>query len=123
MPFISTSVKEPTVGLGVSNTVRAAVAAWAKTLGGELAVGGITVNSVLPGYTRTQRLDSLLAAQVKSGGRAAQDVAESFLATGPAKRFGEAAEVAALVAFLCARRQPLMSTGSAFPVTVVVPKH
>ena len=99
--IISTSVKEPIAGLGVSNTVRAAVAAWAKTLAGELVVDGITVNSALPGYTRTQRLDSLRAAQLKSGGRTAQDVAESFLASVPAKRFGAAAEVAAVAAFLC----------------------
>lgn len=99
--IISTSVKEPIAGLGVSNTVRAAVAAWAKTLAGELAADGITVNNVLPGYTRTQRLDSLLAAQATSSGRSEKEVAASFLATVPAKRFGEAAEVAAVVAFLC----------------------
>ena len=99
--IISTSVKEPIAGLGVSNAVRAAVAAWAKTLAGELAADGITVNNVLPGYTRTQRLDSLLAAQATSSGRSEAEVAESFLATVPAKRFGEAAEVAAVVAFLC----------------------
>ena len=63
---------------------------------------GITVNSMLPGYTRSQRLDSLLAAQVKSSGRTEQDVAESFLVSVPAKRFGEAAEVAAVAIFLCA---------------------
>jgi len=98
---ISTSVKEPIAGLGVSNTVRAAVAAWAKTLAGELAADGITVNSVLPGYTRTQRLDSLLAAQAKSSGRSEHDIAESLRATVPARRFGEASEVAAVIAFLC----------------------
>ena len=98
---ISTSVKEPIAGLGVSNTVRAAVAAWAKTLAGELAADGITVNSVLPGYTRTQRLDSLLAAQAKSSGRSEHDIAESLRATVPSRRFGEASEVAAVIAFLC----------------------
>jgi 3-oxoacyl-[acyl-carrier protein] reductase len=98
---ISTSVKEPIAGLGVSNTVRAAVAAWAKTLAGELAADGITVNSVLPGYTRTQRLDSLLAAQAKTSGRSEHDIAQSLLASVPARRFGEAGEVAAVVAFLC----------------------
>ena len=98
---ISTSVKEPIAGLGVSNTVRAAVAAWAKTLAGELAAEGITVNNVLPGYTRTNRLDSLLAAQSKSSGRSEHDIAESLLATVPARRFGEAHEVAAVIAFLC----------------------
>jgi 3-oxoacyl-[acyl-carrier protein] reductase len=98
---ISTSLKEPIAGLGVSNTVRAAVAAWAKTLAGELAADGITVNSVLPGYTRTQRLDSLLAAQAKTSGRSEHDIADSLLAGVPARRFGEASEVAAVIAFLC----------------------
>jgi 3-oxoacyl-[acyl-carrier protein] reductase len=99
---ISTSVKQPIAGPGVSNTARVAVSVWAKTLAGELAVDGITINSVRPGYARTQRLDSQLAAQVKSSGRTEQDVAESFLVSVPAKRFGEAAEVATVVAFLCA---------------------
>jgi 3-oxoacyl-[acyl-carrier protein] reductase len=98
---ISTSVKEPIAGLGVSNTVRSAVAAWAKTLAGELAAEGITVNSVLPGYTRTQRLDSLLAAQATSSGRSERDIADSLIASVPARRFGEASEVAAVIAFLC----------------------
>ena len=97
---ISTSVKEPIVGLGVSNTVRGAVASWAKTLSGELAGDGITVNNVLPGYTRTARLDSLLAAQVRSG-RSEDEIAKGMLASVPARRFGEAAEVAAVIAFLC----------------------
>lgn len=98
---ISTSVKEPIAGLGVSNTVRAAVASWAKTLAGELAADGITVNNVLPGYTRTSRLDGLLAAQAKTSGRNEQEVAQGMLATVPARRFGEASEVAAVIAFLC----------------------
>lgn len=98
---ISTSVKEPITGLGVSNTIRAAVAGWAKTLAGELAADGITVNNVLPGYTRTARLDSLLAAQARSSGRSVDDVAQGMIDSVPAKRFGEAAEVAAMIAFLC----------------------
>jgi 3-oxoacyl-[acyl-carrier protein] reductase len=98
---ISTSVKEPIVGLGVSNTVRAAVAGWAKTLAGELAADGITVNNVLPGYTRTARLDGLLTAQASSSGRTEDEVAQAMLATVPARRFGKAAEVAAVIAFLC----------------------
>jgi 3-oxoacyl-[acyl-carrier protein] reductase len=98
---ISTSVKEPIVGLGVSNTVRAAVAAWAKTLAGELAADGITVNNVLPGYTRTGRLDGLLAAQSQSSGRSEQELTQDMVAGVPARRFGEPAEVAAVIAFLC----------------------
>lgn len=98
---ISTSVKEPITGLGVSNTVRAAVAGWAKTLSSELAADGITVNNVLPGYTRTDRLDGLLAAQAAAGGRSEDAIAQGMLASVPARRFGEASEVAAVIAFLC----------------------
>ncbi|WP_158885655.1 SDR family oxidoreductase [Rhodanobacter sp. L36] len=98
---ISTSVKEPIAGLGVSNTVRAAVAAWAKTLSGELAADGITVNNVLPGYTRTDRLNGLLALQAAASGRSEDDIAKDMLATVPARRFGEASEIAAVIAFLC----------------------
>jgi 3-oxoacyl-[acyl-carrier protein] reductase len=87
--------------LGVSNTVRAAVAGWAKTLSGELAADGITVNNVLPGYTRTSRLDSLLAARSTSSGRDRDAIAQELMATVPAGRFGEASEVAAVIAFLC----------------------
>jgi len=98
---ISTSVKEPIAGLGVSNTVRAAVAGWAKTLAGELAADGITVNNVLPGYTRTARLDDILAARTRASGRDEDAVTRDMLATVPAHRFGEPQEVAAVIAFLC----------------------
>lgn len=98
---ISTSVKEPIANLGVSNTVRAAMASWAKTLAGELAAAGITVNNVLPGYTKTQRLSSLIAANAKSASKSEEDIARNMLASVPAGRFGETHEVAAVIAFLC----------------------
>jgi 3-oxoacyl-[acyl-carrier protein] reductase len=98
---ISTSVKEPIAGLGVSNTIRAAVASWAKTLASELATAGITVNNVLPGYTRTQRLEQILAERSRATGKSEADIAAGMLATVPAGRFAEAAEIAAAVAFLC----------------------
>lgn len=98
---LSTSVKEPIAGLGVSNTVRAAMAGWAKTLSGELAAAGITVNNVLPGYTRTDRLDSLLCAKAAASGQSEDEIAQNLIATIPAHRFGEASEVAAVIAFLC----------------------
>ena len=98
---ISTSVKEPIPGLGVSNTIRAAVASWAKTLAGELAVDGITVNNVLPGYTRTARLDGILDAQQKKTGRSEEELAAEMVAAVPVRRFGEPGEVAAVIAFLC----------------------
>ena len=62
---ISTSVKEPIPGLGVSNTIRGAMASWAKTLSMELGPAGITVNNVLPGYTNTSRLPPIFAARAK----------------------------------------------------------
>ena len=99
--IISTSVKEPIAGLGVSNTIRGAVASWAKTLAGELGADGITVNNVLPGYTRTQRLEQILAERAKATGKPEDAIAAGMLATVPAGRFAEAAEIAAAVAFLC----------------------
>ena len=99
--IISTSVREPIANLGVSNTVRGAVASWAKTLAGELGPDGITVNNVLPGYTRTQRLEQILAERSRATGKSEADIAAGMLATVPAGRFAEAAEIAAAVAFLC----------------------
>ena len=96
---VSTSVKEPIAGLGVSNTIRGAVASWAKTLAGELAADGITVNNVLPGFTRTGRLASLITGRA-TGGRTEDEVAASMLAQVPAGRFAEPEEVAAAIAFL-----------------------
>jgi 3-oxoacyl-[acyl-carrier protein] reductase len=97
---ISTSVKEPIANLGVSNTVRGAVAAWAKTLASELGPDGITVNNVLPGYTRTQRLDQILAERASVTGKPVEAIAAAMLATVPAGRFADPAEIAAAVAFL-----------------------
>lgn len=98
---VSTSVYEPIPNLGVSNTVRGAVASWAKTLSRELAQHGITVNNVLPGYTRTQRLDQILADRSQATGKSQDEVAAGMLATVPAGRFAEAHEAAGVIAFLC----------------------
>jgi 3-oxoacyl-[acyl-carrier protein] reductase len=98
---ISTSVKEPIAGLGVSNTIRGAVASWAKTLSAELGPHGITVNNVLPGYTRTQRLDQILHDRAHATGKPEADIASTMLATVPAGRFAEAAEIGGAIAFLC----------------------
>jgi len=97
---ISTSVKEPIRNLGVSNTIRGAVASWSKTLAGELGPHGITVNNVLPGYTRTQRLDQILADRSKATGSPEEKIAEGMLATVPLRRFAEASEIASVIAFL-----------------------
>ncbi|MEO8459687.1 MAG: SDR family oxidoreductase [Dokdonella sp.] len=99
--IISTSVKEPIRNLGVSNTVRGAVASWAKTLASELGGLGITVNNVLPGYTKTQRLEQILADRSKATGKSTDEVAGAMLASVPAARFAEAHEIASVVAFLC----------------------
>jgi 3-oxoacyl-[acyl-carrier protein] reductase len=99
--IISTSVKEPIANLGVSNTIRGAVASWSKTLASELGPDGITVNNVLPGYTRTQRLEQILAERAKASGKDEAGVAAAMLSTVPAGRFAEATEIAAAVAFLC----------------------
>lgn len=97
---ISTSVKEPIRNLGVSNTIRGAVASWSKTLAGELGPHGITVNNVLPGYTRTQRLGQILADRAKATGNSEENVAEGMLANVPLRRFAEASEIAGVIAFL-----------------------
>jgi 3-oxoacyl-[acyl-carrier protein] reductase len=99
--IVSTSVKEPIDNLGVSNTVRAAVAGWAKTCSRELAPFGITVNNVLPGFTKTQRLTSLIAAKARASGKSEDAIAAEMLAAVPAARFAEPVELAAVVAFLC----------------------
>ena len=99
--IISTSVKQPIVGLGVSNTIRGAVASWSKTLSLELAQFGITSNNVLPGFTKTARLDAVLEMRSKESGKSIEQTAEQMQAAIPIRRFSEAEEVAAAVAFLC----------------------
>ncbi|MGA9333549.1 MAG: SDR family oxidoreductase [Rudaea sp.] len=98
--IISTSVKEPIPGIGVSNTTRGAVASWAKTLAGELAPDGITVNNVLPGSTNTPRIEQIIHANMEKTGRTFDQVRADMTATIPMRRFAEPVEVAAAVAFL-----------------------
>lgn len=98
--IISTSVKEPIRGLGVSNTIRGAVASWAKTLATELAADGITVNNVLPGYTRTDRLTEIIGERARRTGETTEVVESALKAHVPMGRFADPAEVAAAVAFL-----------------------
>jgi 3-oxoacyl-[acyl-carrier protein] reductase len=99
--IISTSVKAPIPDLGVSNTIRAAVANWAKTLAGELGQFGITVNNVLPGFTDTARLSQLFTAKAEKTGKTLEQVRADAVGTIPAKRLGLPEEIAAAVAFLC----------------------
>jgi 3-oxoacyl-[acyl-carrier protein] reductase len=98
--IISTSVKQPIKGLGVSNTIRAAVANWAKTLSLELAPFNITVNNVLPGFTDTGRITQLLKAKSEKTGKTIDELKKELLSEIPAGRMATAAEVAAAVAFL-----------------------
>lgn len=99
--IISTSVKAPIAGLGVSNTIRAAVANWAKTLSLELGEHGITVNNILPGFTNTNRLKSIIAKKSEKQNISENEVIKTMMKSIPAKRFGEAKETANAVVFLC----------------------
>ena len=98
---ISTSVKAPIPNLGVSNTIRGAVASWAKTLANELGGFGITVNNVLPGFTSTERLASLLGARATKAGVGVEQVEKELMAMIPAGRFGRPEELGGVIAFLC----------------------
>lgn len=98
--IVSTSVKIPVRGLGVSNTIRGAVANWAKTLSFELAPFGITVNNILPGAIMTGRLEALMKNRAKKGVKTIEDVRKEMIAEIPAGRIGEPAEAAAAIAFL-----------------------
>lgn len=98
--IISTSVKQPLPNLGVSNTIRAAVANWSKTLANELGKFNITVNNVLPGATATQRLQNIIENKSNKTGHAIDDVSNEMIAEIPMGRFAEASEIANAVAFL-----------------------
>ena len=97
---ISTSVKEPIEGLGVSNTTRWAVASWAKTLASEVGKYGITVNNVLPGFTKTGRLDEIINKKAVSSGESREKIEAAMITQVPLNRFALAQEIAAGVVFL-----------------------
>lgn len=97
--IVSTSVREPIPGLGVSNTIRGAVAAWAKTLSREVAADGITVNNVLPGYTETGRIAQIVADRVRATGQDEAAIRDGMRAHVPAGRFAQPHEIAAAIAF------------------------
>jgi 3-oxoacyl-[acyl-carrier protein] reductase len=98
--IISTSVKQPIPGLGVSNTIRGAVASWAKTLSFEVGVDGITINNILPGFTDTERLASLIDSKSQTQNISMEDVAKAMESTVPAGRFGKPEETAKAIVFL-----------------------
>ena len=98
---ISTSVKEPIAGLGVSNTIRGAVASWAKTLSRELAPFAITVNNVLPGYTETARIEQIVRDRAKATGQSEEAILDAMRRNVPAGRFAQPGEIGGVIAFLC----------------------
>ena len=100
--IISTSVKQPLPNLGVSNTIRGAVASWSKTLANELGQYGITVNNVLPGATDTSRLTELAEIKSKKTGQSVEEIFKEMANESPMKRIAKPEEVAAAVAFLAA---------------------
>jgi 3-oxoacyl-[acyl-carrier protein] reductase len=97
---VSTSVREPIPNLGVSNTIRGAVAGWAKTLSRELAPFGITVNNVLPGYTETGRIDQIVRDRVAATGQSAEAILDGMRRNVPAGRFAAPSEIGGVIAFL-----------------------
>jgi 3-oxoacyl-[acyl-carrier protein] reductase len=97
---ISTSVKEPILGLGVSNTIRNAVGNWSKTLSFEVGAFGITVNNVLPGFTETERLNEIVKVKAEKEGTSIEQMTEIMKNYTPAKRFAKPEETANTITFL-----------------------
>ena len=102
--IISTSVKQPIEGLGVSNTIRGAVANWSKTLATEVGPFGITVNNVLPGATATERLSEILHNVAKKINGTYEQAEAMMKNVTPAKRFAEPREIADAITFLASER-------------------
>ncbi len=97
---ISTSVKIPLKNLGVSNTIRGAVASWAKTMANELGAFNITVNNILPGATRTQRLENIIQNNATRKDVIIEEIEKEMKSEIPMKRFGDVSEIANVAAFL-----------------------
>ena len=113
--IISTSVKEPIPGLGVSNTIRNAVANWSKTMAGELAEFGITMNNILPGFTDTARLDQIIKVKAAGANTSIEKMAQIMKDYVPAKRFAKPEETANAVTFLASNSASYI-TGVNLPV-------
>lgn len=104
LTITSIAVKQPVEGLILSNSLRAAVTGFARTLANEVAAEGITVNNLMPGYTRTERLEELEAHMARRRGVTPAEVRRSWEVETPAGRLGEPSELAALAAFLASQR-------------------
>ncbi len=113
--IVSTSVRQPIDGLGVSNTIRAAVSGWAKTLSNELAPFGITMNNILPGTTPTERVDEIFTHMMTVHQSSKEEIAAQWLARIPMGRFGELSEMAAAAIFLASPSAGFI-TGVSLPV-------
>jgi 3-oxoacyl-[acyl-carrier protein] reductase len=100
----SVSAKQPIDGLLLSNTVRAGLTGWAKTVSNEVAAEGVTVNNVAPGYTLTERQDELAEVRGKAAGKSKQEIIDSWALQAPIRRMAEPGEIAAAVAFLASER-------------------
>ena len=111
----SVSVKTPVNGLFLSNSLRMGVLGWAKALSDELAPHGITVNTVCPGYTRTERVEAILETQSNSSGLKKEEIEKSIAENIPMKRVGEAEDLAGLITFLASEKADYM-TGLAIQV-------
>ena len=111
----SITVKQPVDNLILSNSVRAAVTGFARTLATEVAPFGVTVNNVLPGYTRTQRVEELAAKNAATRGGSPADAFAAWEREIPMRRLGEPREFGALVAFLASERASYI-TGTSVPV-------
>ena len=101
---ISTSVNQPLDGLGVSNTIRGAVANWSKTLANELGQFSITVNNVLPGATNTERLNEIIKNKAEKTGLSIEKVSKIMMDASPAKRFAKPEEIANAIVFLASNQ-------------------
>ena len=113
--IISTSVIMPIGNLGVSNTIRGAVGNWSRTLARELGPDGITVNNVLPGFTRTDRLKGMMSKLAERQGTTQKEAEEMVMATVPARRFAEPGELADLVVYLSSQQAGYIN-GVSIPV-------
>jgi 3-oxoacyl-[acyl-carrier protein] reductase len=113
--IVSSGVVQPIANLGESNTLRAAIVGWSKTLSNEVAAKGVTVNCVAPGRIHTNRVDELDAAAAVRTGKTIEDIRTASIETIPARRYGRPEEFADVVAFLVSVRASYI-TGSVIRV-------